>query len=228
MVVQARLAGQGVVRGAEHHQLVLAPGQQLQVAVVHFPLDQPQIQIKPQHPVDDGAGVGHLQLHPGAGLFGHITGHNTHRQVVADGQGRPHIKLPQLLMGQQPGLQITGLAQQGLGPGPQLAAQLVEAQALAGALEQLDLELRLKLLERPGGGGLGHAEVIRGAADVFEVSGGEEHLELAEGVAHSGLIGIIDIKYRNNPFYRYLPGDYILTNWIFRNKSVLAYVKFEY
>ena len=184
MVIETLPGGQGVLRGAEHHQVIAAPGQQFQIPVIDFAFDQTQIKIETQHPVDNGAGVGHLQLHPGAGLFRHVASHDAHRQVVADGQSGPHLELPQFLVGQQAGLQIPGLADQGLRPGPQLAAQFVQAQSLAGALEEFHLELGFQLLEGPGRGGLGHVQLGRRTAHVFKVGGGEEDFQLPKGIAH--------------------------------------------
>jgi len=115
-------------------------------------------------------------MHPGAGLFRHVIGHDTHRQIVADGQRGPHIQAPQIPMTEQVGVQLTGLGQQSLRPGPELAPQLIELEPLAGALEELQVVQGFQLLERPGRGGLAHAQTLRRLADVLVVRRGQEHL----------------------------------------------------
>ena len=70
------------------------------------------------------------------------------------------------------------------------AAQLAQLQALADAIEELDVELALQLGQRAADGGLGHRQLLGRAADALEARDGQEDLELAEGVTAYRLVRI--------------------------------------
>ena len=73
-------------------------------------------------------------------------------------------------------------------------AQGIELQTLAHPVEQLDIELLFQVLEGTAGRGLGHGQLVRGAADILGVGGGEEHFQLAQGVFHGwGLRGRLTV-----------------------------------
>ena len=184
LVCECFLTGKSMLRATKHHQLILSPGQQLQVRVVQFALNQPQIQLERQHPLHDSPRVGHLQVYPGAGLLRHIIGHDPHRQIIADGQRGPHIQTAQISVTEQVGLQLPGLGQQRLCPRPELAAQLIEFESLAGPFEELQVVEGLQLLEGTGSGGLAHAQALCRLADVLVVRRGQEDLKLTQGKFH--------------------------------------------
>ncbi len=46
LVCKCFLTCKRVVRATEHHQLILTPGQQLQIRVIQFTLNQAQVQLK--------------------------------------------------------------------------------------------------------------------------------------------------------------------------------------
>lgn len=70
----------------------------------------------------------------------------------------------------------------------QLAAEGIEGQALAGAVEQLAVELPLQLAERGAGRRLRQRQPLGGAGDALLLGHGDEHLELAEGEFHPGFL----------------------------------------
>ena len=155
--------------------------------MVQLALDKPQIQLKGEHPIHNGTGVSHLQMHPRTRLLSHIIRHDRHRQVIADGQGGAHIESTQIPVGLQVRFQLPGLSQQRFRPRPELPAQLIELQPLAGPLKELHVVKPFQLLQRPGCRRLGHAQVIGRMAHIFKVGNGEKDFQLPEGVAHEHL-----------------------------------------
>ncbi len=82
----------------------------------------------------------------------------------------------------------------------QLFAKGVEAQAFAGAVEQLAAGLALKLGDRSAGRRLREVEQTRSTGYAFLLGDGDEDLQLTESKSH---IDITDNPYLNNPVNRY-------------------------
>ena len=82
----------------------------------------------------------------------------------------------------------------------QLFAQGVEAQAFAGAVEQLAAGLALELGDRSAGRRLREVEQTRSTGYAFLLGDGDEDLQLTESKSH---IDITDNPYLNNPVNRY-------------------------
>ncbi|MCY1186521.1 hypothetical protein D9M73_274010 [compost metagenome] len=75
-------------------------------------------------------------------------------QVIADGQGRTDRQRAETGLAVEQVLDFLGLVEQGHRLGQQLMTQGVEAQALAGSVEQLAAGLALKFSDRCTGGRL--------------------------------------------------------------------------
>src|SRR5690554_1207487 len=105
--------------------------------------NQTDVQLKVPDPLCDGAGVNHFQRYfrPGRGI--HVLGHHANGQIVTYGQCGTHFQGADFRVLAQGPFQFGGLGQQGLGLGPVQPAQLVQLQALAYTVEQLDVELVL-------------------------------------------------------------------------------------
>ena len=183
-VPQSPAARQRVVGGCKYHQLVRSPVAALQLGVIELALDQPHVQLKARHLLGDGRGIGHAQGDLRPRVAAAKLGDHGHRQVVAYGQGGAHPQSAHDLFPRQRLFEGPGLLQQGFGPGPQLAAQFAQLQALADPVEQAHLELFLQFPQRAAGSGLGHGQVRRGPGHVLVPGGGQEHLQLAQTVAH--------------------------------------------
>ena len=91
--------------------------------------------------------------------------------------------------------------QQFLDGGQQAAAGLVQLQALADAVEQPHVELLLEPGERVAGGGLRHRQLLRGVAERLRARGGQEYLELPQGVFHYRDIRILILIKTILPIY---------------------------
>ena len=90
------------------------------------------------------------------------------------------------------------MLQDRLGARPERRAAGREAQPLADAIEQLQVELPLEIGEGAAGGRLRQPHLLPRAADAARAGDRQEHLELTQGVAH---IGSTEYVYRNNLFY---------------------------
>ncbi len=101
-----------MVGSAENAQLIVAPGDHLQVRVLQLSFDNAHVQLEVVNPLRDGSGVLHRQHHPGTGMNTHEAGHDRHHQVVADGQRGPHLDLAHFVVARQTALQLAGLRQQ--------------------------------------------------------------------------------------------------------------------
>jgi len=71
-------------------------------------------------------------------------------------------------------------------PRPQHAAQPAQLEALADAIEELDVELALQVGQGATHRGLRHGELLGRPADALAAGDRQEDLELAQGVAHIG------------------------------------------
>ena len=83
-------------------------------------------------------------------------------------------------------LEIARELQDRLGPGAQRRAARGQAQPLADAVEQLQVELPLEVGQRAAGRRLRQAQLLARPADAPGPGDRQEHLELTQGVAHIG------------------------------------------
>ena len=136
-------------------------------------------------------------------------GHHANGQIVTYGQCGTYFQGADFRVLAQGLFQFGGLGQQGLGLGPVQPAQLVQLQALAYTVEQLDVELVFQFLQGTAGSRLRHGQGFRSPGDVLEVGGGKEDFELTETVFHdwSGtvaafLMGEAMLSIKSNRFMR--------------------------
>ena len=147
VVVESVALGQHMVGCTEGDEFILPPGGDVELGMAVLPFDQTQIEVKSRHPGGDLLGIGDLERYPGAGPFVHVAGDQAHRQIVADGQGRADLECRGIGAAGKAGLQRLRLFQQRQRLGAQSAAQFVEAQPLAGAVEELHIELALQVAQ---------------------------------------------------------------------------------
>ena len=137
-----------------------------------------------QQTLGDGRGVAHLQLHPALGVSLEEIRHDQGQQVVADGQRRPHAQRAQALLAAHATLELGGAVEQLDRIRQKQAALLVQAQALAVAVEERLGALALQLGERRARRRLGQREALCRARDVLGAGHRDEDLDLAEGESH--------------------------------------------
>ena len=109
-----------------------------------------------------------------------------HHQVIADAQRGAHAQLAHRVVTRELVLELARLLLQGLGPRADRTAEVAQLQALAEALEELDVELALQIGERAADRRLRHRQLFGGAAHAFVLRDRQENLELAQGVSHIG------------------------------------------
>lgn len=174
--------------GAEHHQFVLHPGLHLDVRMPAVALDQAQVQLVVGDLLHHLGGVVHVQAHPAVRLALHEGADQQRGQVVADGQGGTEVEGAEGGLAVEQVLDFLAAVEQRHRLRQQLAAEGIEGQALAGAVEQLAVELSLQLAERGAGRRLRQRQPLGGAGDALLLGHGDEHLELAEGEFHPGFL----------------------------------------
>ncbi|MCY1529166.1 hypothetical protein D9M68_642990 [compost metagenome] len=185
---------------AEHHQLVFHPGQDFDVRVLAFALDQTQIKFVEGDLLDDIRRVLHMQAYPALGVALHEGADQQGGEVVAHGQGGADVQRAETGLAVEQVFDRAGLVQQGHGLGQQLPGQGVETQPLAGAVEQLAAGLALQLGQRSAGRRLRQGQLFGGAGHAFLLGHGNENLELTESKSH---IYITDNLYLDNSVNRY-------------------------
>ena len=173
-----------MLRGAEHHQLVLHPGLHLDVRVLAVALDQPQIQAVLGHALHHMAGVLHVQAHPALGMGLHEAADQQGGQVVADGQGGAQLQRAEAALALQQLFDLLGAVEQRHRLGQQLRAQGAERQTLADAVEQRTVVVTLQLGQRGAGRRLRQGQGFGGARHAFLAGDGDEYLDLSEAESH--------------------------------------------
>ena len=186
LVGEDALSRQGMARAAKDDQLVVAPGRGLEVGMIDLALDEADVELEVRDLACDLLGVGDLQGEPDRRMRAHEAGHQRHGHVVADRQGRADANAVLDGPALEAAFEIAGDLQDRLGAGPQRRAAGREAQPLADAVEQLQVELPLEVGEGAAGGRLRQPQLLARPADAPGAGDGQEHLELAEGVAHIG------------------------------------------
>ncbi|MNP24170.1 hypothetical protein D3C76_1169160 [compost metagenome] len=131
-------------------------------------------------------GVVHVQAHPAVRLALHEAADQQGGQVVADGQGGAEVQRAEGALAVEQVLDFPAAVEQRHSLGQQLAAEGVEGEALAGAVEQPAVELPLQFAERGAGGRLRHRQRLGGAGDAFLLGHRDEHFQLAQGEFHGG------------------------------------------
>ncbi len=147
-------------------------------------LDQPDIELEACHLGDDTGGVGHIQGDLCIRVSCHVARHDRHGKVVADAERGAHAERTRLAPVSKGLLQFAGSNQQLLGCRQQPATRFIQLQALADAVEQLQLELAFELRKGAAGGRLRQRQAGGGAPEVFLARGRDKYLELAQGVSH--------------------------------------------
>ena len=142
--------GQRMARRRHHHQLILAPGLAHQARRVAVALDQAELGVIVEHRLHHLVGIAQAQIELGARMFAHEGPRQPRQQPGADGGTGGDFQLATQVAIHHAGLtrlqlQRVGLLQQLLGARQQAAAIGVQGQAATEALEQLHLEMTLKL-----------------------------------------------------------------------------------
>ena len=192
--------GQRVAGRAEHHQLILDPGLHFDVRVLAIAFDQAQVQLVVSHLLHHVGGVLHVQLEAALRVALHEVADQQGGQVVADGEGGAQLQQAVACLAAEQALDLAGLVEQRHGLRQQLAAEGVERQALAGAVEQLAVGLPLQLTERGAGGGLREGQRFRRTRHAFLLGHGDEDFQLSECESH---IYITNNPYLDNSLNRY-------------------------
>ena len=169
----------------EQGQFIVAPGDHLQNWILQLALDQADVQLEVANPAGDGGGVFHRQADAGVRVQAHEVRHDRYGQIVADGQRGAHFELRHVGPLRQAVLELARLCQQRLRSGTQRFAQLAQLHALAGTVEELNVEALFQILQRRAGGRLRHRETVRRLGDIFVMRGREEDFNLPQGVMHA-------------------------------------------
>ena len=134
-----------MLRCAEHHQLVLDPGLHFQIGMLAVTLDQTKIKFVLSDLMHDMRGVMDVQFDPAFRVTLHEVADQQRGEIVADGQRGAHRERAEPALAVQQILDGPRLIQQGDRLRQQLLAQRVQAEPLAGPVEQLAAGLPLQL-----------------------------------------------------------------------------------
>ena len=174
---------------AEHDDLVLNPGFHLELGIDHLPFHQAEVDLVVQQHAGDGGRVVHLQPDAAFGVGLQEIRHDQRQQIVADGERRAHAQAAQPALAAQQGFDLGSAVEQFHRMRQQQAALVIEAQALALAIEELLVELVLELGQCRAGGGLRQRQRLGRARDVLAARDLDEDLHLAKGESHIDSIG---------------------------------------
>ncbi|MNN33387.1 hypothetical protein D3C81_1471460 [compost metagenome] len=168
--------------------------------MVAVAFDQTQINFVLCNLVHDMGCVLHVQLDLAFRVYLHEAADQQGRQVVANGQRGADRQRAEGRLAIEQVFDFLGLVEQGDSLWQQLMAQGVEAQALAGAIEQLAAGLALKLGDGSAGSRLRQRQQAGGPRDALMLGHGDEDLELTKCESH---IYITDNTYLDNSVNRY-------------------------
>ncbi|EEF22136.1 conserved hypothetical protein [Ricinus communis] len=161
-------------------QFIHHPRLHLDIIGVARPLDQTRIDLEIDHRIDDVSRIGHQRAHPRARVILAVGRDHGRQHVAADGGGGADMQFTARL-------RITELALDGLRGvehvarlRQQLAAAVIEHQALADAIEQLHPQQMLQLIERRTGSRLRQGHQVRRRGGRAGLRHGQEDLQLPQ------------------------------------------------
>jgi hypothetical protein len=115
--------------------------------------------------------------------------HDQRQQVIADGERRAHAQAAEPALAAQQGFDLGGAVEQLHRMRQQQASLVVEAQALAVAIEELLVELALELGQGRAGCGLRQRQGLGRARHVLAARNLDKDLDLTKSESHIDSIG---------------------------------------